>query len=1091
MAKTARQFVFDGMELVPPALTPFVEQRLSSALTGHWQVTVSERYKGLKIENGKVNWDQQSLLQVMNMYWMEAFKDVLGRSERAWVNELTEIRNRLSHNERFSYPDAERALDTMARLLEAVSASEPAQQLDNMRTQILRVRFEEQRRGEERKGQRADITVETVAGLKPWREVIEPHSDVASGDFNQAEFAADLSKVHAGTAASEYSDPKEFYSRTYLTEGLSDLLKRSAERLAGTGGDPVVELQTNFGGGKTHSLLALYHMVGGTKFQDLAGLDQLMSGISIDGPVHRAVLVGTSRGPMDTVDNKDGLNIQTTWGDMAYQLGGVDGYDMVRTQDETGIAPGSETLGELFARFSPCLILIDEWVAYLRQIYKTEGLKSGSFDANLSFVQALTEAVKDTPQTLLVASLPASQIEVGGEGGQEALDRLKQTFSRVHSSWLPASQEESYEIVRRRLFNDILGEKAHHRDNAVKQFMKMYKEDADNFPQKTDSDEYKRKLEKSYPIHPELFDQLYETWSSIDKFQRTRGILRLMAQVVHELWIGNDPSVLIMPCSVPISSQRVEPELSKYLQQGWPAIIAGDVDGAHSVPHQIDAKQPNLGRVSATRRVARTLFLSTAPISASQNTGVDAKRINLGVVQPGEKPVTFSDGLHRLANAATYLHSDTGRYWYTTAPSLNKLASDTAKQFDEELVLDTIDQHLTKYINGIADRGSFDAVHCAPGSSADVPDEAGGVRIVILGVRNTHSSGNASSEAMAEAKNIIGRRGTAPRVYKNVLVFLGADTRALDNLIDAVRSSLAWAQIVRDKDRHNLTQGDLSRAEAKNTEARGIFDTRMQEAWSWIIYPSQVSAHEDISYSTSKLSSQDRLFDRIQKKLESDGALFSTLGPNNLNATLNNYIWNGNPHLRTADLLDYHSRYVYMHRLTDKSVLKETILSAISQMVAGPFAYAEQFDEGKNSYVGLVIEGGMNTPIGLTPDSVIVHPETALNNRQKGEINITSPDDNKQYDERTTSETPAEQSTQLPELPKTFSGSVSISTDRPARDMSRIIEGIIDQLNNIEGAEISMTLEIHADVPTGIDNSKRRTLLENADSLKFNDKNVK
>ncbi len=1087
MAKTARQCVFDGMELVPPALAPFVETRLSSSLTGHWQVELRNRYSNLKVEGGSVNWDQQSLLQVMNMFWMEAFKDVLGRSERAWVNELVEVRNKLSHDERFSYPDAERALDTMARLLEAVSAREPAQQLDNMRTQILRVRFEEQRRSEERKGQRAEIAVETVAGLKPWREIVEPHKDVATGDFNQAEFAADLSKVHAGTAASEYSDPKAFYARTYMTQGLSVLLKGAAERLAGTGGDPVVELQTNFGGGKTHSLLALYHMVGGTKFQDLPGLDQLMAGITIDGPVNRAVLVGTSRGPLDTVDNKDGLDIRTTWGDMAYQLGGADGYEMVRSQDEAGIAPGSEILSELFTRFSPCLILIDEWVAYLRQIYKVENLPSGSFDANLSFVQALTEAAKDAPQTLLVASLPASQIEVGGEGGQEALDRLKQTFSRVHSSWLPASQEESYEIVRRRLFNDVLGENAHHRDNAVKQFMKMYRDDADNFPQKTDSDEYKRKLEKSYPIHPELFDQLYETWSSIDKFQRTRGILRLMAQVVHELWIGNDPSILIMPCSVPISSQRVEPELTKYLQQGWPAIIAGDVDGAQSEPHQIDAKQPNLGRISATRRVARTLFLSTAPISAAQNTGIDAKRINLGVVQPGEKPVTFSDALHRLANAATHLHSDTGRYWYTTAPSLNKLASDTAKQFDEELVLDTIDQHLTKYINGIADRAGFDAVHCAPGSSADVPDEAGGVRVVVLGVRNTHSSGNASSEAMVEAKNIIGHRGATPRVYKNVLVFLGADTRLLDNLKDAVRSSLAWSQIVRDKDRHNLTQGDLSRAEAKETEAKGIFDTRMREAWSWIIYPSQLSAHEDISYSTSKLSSQDRPFDRIQKKLEGDGALFSTLGPNNLNTTLQNFIWNDNPHLRTADLLDYHSRYVYMQRLSDKSVLKETILSAISQSVAGPFAYAERFDESDRKYVGLIIESGMNTPVGLTPDSVIVKPDIAEANRPKlapgGNTVINQKPDNPPNPGQP-------QKPEPPKLPTKFRGSVTLSSDRTGKEMSKIIENIIAHLTDIPNAEIDLTLEIHADVPSGIDKTKQRTLLENANTLGFTDKDL-
>ena len=146
----------------------------------------------------------------------------------------------------------------------------------------------------------------------------------------------------------------------------------------------------------------------------------------------------------------------------------------VAENDAKGIAPGSNLLEEIFRKCSPCLILIDEWVAYLRQIYKVDGLPSGSFDANLSFVQSLTEAVKTSPGTLLVAALPASQIEVGGEGGQEALVRLKQTFSRVESSWRPASQEESYEIVRRRLFKDIPGDRFHHRDNTLKQFAKLY-----------------------------------------------------------------------------------------------------------------------------------------------------------------------------------------------------------------------------------------------------------------------------------------------------------------------------------------------------------------------------------------------------------------------------------------------------------------------------------------------------------------------------------------------------------------------------------------------------------------------------------------
>ena len=204
----------------------------------------------------------------------------------------------------------------------------------------------------------------------------------------------DLSKVHDGSAKDEYSEPKQFFARTFLTQGLSDLIKNSVKRLRGEGGDPVIELQTNFGGGKTHSMLALYHMVGDTNLQDLPGLDQLLPGVEFDKKVKRAVIVGTARGPSDAYEPEVGVKIYTTWGEMAYQLGGKEAYELVREQDLSKEAPGSGVITKLLASCAPCLILIDEWVAYLRQIYSTNSSPAGTFDQNLSFVQSLTEGIK-------------------------------------------------------------------------------------------------------------------------------------------------------------------------------------------------------------------------------------------------------------------------------------------------------------------------------------------------------------------------------------------------------------------------------------------------------------------------------------------------------------------------------------------------------------------------------------------------------------------------------------------------------------------------------------------------------------------------
>lgn len=1099
MAKSARQQVFEGMELLPEALIPFVETRLEAGLGNDWRAQAVERHNNLRPsrKTGDLAWDQASLFNIMDRFWTEAFRSVLGRAERSMINELSDVRNKLSHNEPFTYDDAERALDSMRRLMESISAGETASKLSAMRDTILRTKFTELQRNEERrKTQRLEISVETVAGLLPWREIVEPHQDVATGEFQQAEFAADLSKVHNGSAPSEYANPQEFYSRTYLTNGLSTLLVTAAKRLSTAGGDPVVELQTNFGGGKTHSMLALYHMAGGTPANDLTGLDQLLQREKLTVPkkINRAVLVGTARGPQDVLKTPCGRQIRTTWGELAWQLGGAPAYDMLADNDAKGVAPGSHLLEKLFKSYSPCLILIDEWVAYLRQIYKTDGLPSGSFDANLTFVQSLTEAVKASAGTLLVASLPASQIEVGGEGGQEALARLKQTFSRVESSWRPASQEESYEIVRRRLFKEIPGDKFHHRDNTLKQFAKLYRENANDFPQGCAEEDYRRKLEKAYPIHPELFDQLYVTWGSVEKFQRTRGVLRLMAQVIHELWMNNDPSVMIMPGSVGISSARVEPELLHYLDTSWQSIIAGDVDGTSSTPYRIDQSAPNLNRYSATRRIARTIFMGSAPTHKEQNRGLDDKQINLGVVQPGERPAIFGDALRRLANQAKFMHSDLGRYWYSISPSLNRMAADRAAQLEEALVSLTVDKELTAYVNTIGDRGLFDAVQVCPSTSADVPDDMGGVRAVVLGVAHPHT-GRDGSEALKEAKEILLQRGSTPRVYRNTLVFISAESRQIDSLKEAVRAMLAWDGIVKETKRLDLTQSDSALADAKLKEARETTKTRLRECWCYLIYPVQETAQSELTWMTGKVPAQDGVLSRVSKKLVSEEGIWPELGPTRLDSYLQKYIWNGKAHLPLKDLWEYVNRYTYLPRLKDKHVLIKAVQAAVAGMLPGPFAYAERWDDAAGVYKGLVIDRNQSALVVIDSDSVIIKPDVAEKHRPAPVPTSTGASGGAASGHGTPVPGPAPTQTgptatapTSDPMPTRFVGTVMISPERPAREIHQIVEAIVEQLTTLQGCEVSIKLEIDAEKSTGFDKTKVRTVMENANTLGFIDK---
>ena len=334
-----------------------------------------------------------------------------------------------------------------------ISAPE-AESIRKFLRQLMRIRYEEETKRELKKQTEVATQTHTLAGLKPWREVATPHPDVAGGRYQQAEFAADLAQVITGEAEDEYKNPQEFYRRTYLTEGLSHLLTLALKRLSGNGGEPVVELQTNFGGGKTHSMIALYHLFSGNLTGGEApGMEEVLqnSGVTQLCKANRAVLVGTKLNQAVGAKKPEGITVNTMWGEMAYQLGGVEGYSLVAENDQSGTSPGSDTLKELFDRYSPVLVLIDEWVAYARQLYHVDGLPAGSFEANMTFAQSLTEAAKRSSRTIVVASIPASDIEIGGEGGRAALERIRNTFGRIEAVWKPASAEESFAIVRRRL----------------------------------------------------------------------------------------------------------------------------------------------------------------------------------------------------------------------------------------------------------------------------------------------------------------------------------------------------------------------------------------------------------------------------------------------------------------------------------------------------------------------------------------------------------------------------------------------------------------------------------------------------------------
>ena len=369
-------------------------------------------------------------LLLIDIHWQQVFRKKLSIDYRSWIKELQGVRNKWAHigGVDFSDDDTWRALDTMSRIADGVDSTAA----EELRALLRTVRYGSEEGStagrneapQTLKKNEGILTSYSYYALPSWRDVIEPHPDVAQGRYKNAEFAADLAQVARGEGSYEYRDPVEFFNRTYITEGMTGLLVQAIKRVTGGDGEPVIQLKTAFGGGKTHSMLALYHLLRGkTPIEKIPVVKPVLkaAGVTALPKCNVAVLVGTSLDPSSRKrpNYLPGITVNTLWGEMASQLvessGNTKLYDYIKEADKKGVSPGSAALRAMFNACGPCVILIDELVAYAKKIYGVDGLPAGSSDNLISFIQEITEAARASKNSMVVASIPESDIEIGGD----------------------------------------------------------------------------------------------------------------------------------------------------------------------------------------------------------------------------------------------------------------------------------------------------------------------------------------------------------------------------------------------------------------------------------------------------------------------------------------------------------------------------------------------------------------------------------------------------------------------------------------------------------------------------------------------------
>ncbi|MCM1579567.1 MAG: DUF499 domain-containing protein, partial [Ruminococcus sp.] len=707
----------------------------------------------------------------------------------------------------------------------------------------------------------------------------------------------------------------------------------------------------------------------------------------------------------------------------------------------------------------------------------------------------ITEAARASKNSLVVATIPESDIEVGGEAGKIALEAIEHTFGRMESVWKPVAANEGFEVVRRRLFLDCTDTNA--RDAVCAAFSRMYNENQGDFPAEAREVEYRRRMTACYPIHPEVFDRLYEDWATLEKFQRTRGVLRLMAAVIHELWMGSDAGLLIMPGSIPMDIPAVRDELTRNVSENWNALVDREVDGKNSIPYQKDRENDRYGARLASRRVARTVMLGSAPTSRSQNVrGIESSRIRLGTIQPGENIAVFNDALSTLTVSLAYLYTNPSgnRFWYDTRPTLRKTVEDRATQIPDSDVEYEIENRLAALKRDKA----FKHVHVCPSSSLDVPDEQF-VRIVVLRPADVYTAADPNNAAMTAATDILNNRGTSPRIYRNMLAFIAPEHELMTSLKQTVQRFLAWKSVKEDSEDLNLDAAQNRETDNNLTRSGKAVDDQIKETYCRLLIPyiDRSSDIKNIIWDMTRISGgNDTIIGTAVNKMQQNEQIINRWAPALLKMELDSVLWNSSNHIQIKTLWDYLCTYCYLPRLANEDVLMNAISAGLDS--SEYFAYASGFDGTR--YLELKLGQG----VGMTERSAyLVKLSAARAQLEEDEAKQQKTMAAAKQEQYTVSEAgdssrrPANEgktaanngipsvSDSETEQPKNrrFYMSVPLDPTRIGRDVQRLVEEVITHLTAEDGTHTEISLDVNVLADNGLSRQTVRTVSENCRTL--------
>jgi len=645
-----------------------------------------------------------------------------------------------------------------------------------------------------------------------------PHDDILQGRLTLDVFAADLWEVFKGRGVDEYRKPELFFQKTYETEGLKTLLDVVEKRLKGKGGDPVLQIQTPFGGGKTHTLIAMYHK-------------------AEEWGAKRVVMVGTSMSAKDTL-----------WGSLEEQL-----MDKKKNFKDM-VSPGrTDEFRDMLANAGPVMILMDEVLEYITKASAVTVGESTLADQTIAFMQELTETVSTLDKVVLIVTLPSSNMPNMNAKSQQLLQNLQYVSGRMEKIYTPVQEHEITKVISLRLFSNIDKKKA---GKVINQFVE-YATRESLLPAGVEASEYRSRFEDSYPFLPEVVDVLYHRWGSYSTFQRTRGVLRLLALVIFGLKDANIPYITL--ANFDLTNQEVRRELLKHIPSEFDSVIAADITGADSGALKVNA---NLGKayqgLRLGERVATTVFMYS--FSGGQERGITMAEIKRNATTMENPSATVAEAVEELKGRLFYIQNQAGKYFFTNQANLNHLLlvrmenihDPDIKSQEERLLRDNVKTDKLK-------------AYIWRTESADIPDTPD-LKLIVLPENNPSA-----------IKTMLEEKGSSPRVHRNTMFFLVPMLSERASFESSIRRFLAY-QILLSDITLKLTADQTSEIKSNLKRLEGDLAEGLRRLYRQIYLPARSGVKEnDLGVPTSGYSGY--IDQEVYERLRSDGEILEKIAP--------------------------------------------------------------------------------------------------------------------------------------------------------------------------------------------------------------------